>query len=416
MVVTATEDEFEPGTVFFDPETGWCVFDRSQGILLANPATVEEHRLEGSLAEAFRGALKRGSALPDAYGEMFPTDGNTLQEALQSGRFFGDPSPTEVLGLRDPRQLWIEVQGSCNEQCVHCYAESAPRDLPSLDSRTVERTVRDAAELDFSLIQFTGGDPLLWDDLPEMVELATEQGLQSEVYTNGLLLDEELYGDLARYDTQFAFSFYSHEPEVHDAITQHSGSWERTLEAIERALDGPTPVRIGVVMMEENQGQRNDIFDFLRDRGLSEEQISFAYTQTVGRGHSLESSGARSISSPKNGSSGAPDENGSSGHMSGVRKSFNPGKLCVSYRGEVIPCIFQRDLTLGSIHEQSLREIVRQPTLRRTSEALTQNHDQPHDPDRLSCSECRFHAFVLHYLVGDRTEDGILPMEGVVDG
>lgn len=396
MVTAFTEHGSSSERVLFDPESGWCVLDRDD-VFLVNPAAVAEHRLEGSFADMFRTALESGAVLPDTLRNMLPFRGESLKNALRSGRFLRDPSPTRVLGLDDPRQLWIEVQGSCNEQCVHCYADSAPKDLPSLDRGTVEDVVRDASELGFSMIQFTGGDPLLWDDLPEMVGLARDLGVDSEIYTNGLLLEEELYRDLVVHDPRFAFSFYSHEPEVHDSITQHSGSWERTLEAIDRALRGPTPVRVGVVMMEENQGQREEIVEFLKDRGLDGDSINVAYTQAVGRGRSRGTSGEFSGS----GSSGSPESTEDSGHLSGERRSFNPGKLCVSYRGDVIPCIFQRDLSLGSVHRDSLKEIVRNPDLGRTAGALTSDHEVPHDPDRLSCSECRFHAFVLHYLLGN---------------
>lgn len=388
----------------FDPGSGWCFLDRSPEAVLFNPATGINHRLEGSMARRVRQILVNGHSPSN---HTFPFFDKELREALQSERFIRNATPREILGLDDPTQLWIEVQGSCNEQCVHCYANSAPKDLPSLDRDTVRSVLRDGADLGFSLVQFTGGDPLLWDDLPAMVSLADDLGLQSEIYTNGLLLDEKLYEKVVDHDTRFAFSFYSHEPEVHDSITQHPGSWNRTVEAIKRALQGPTPVRIGVVMMDRNRGQEDEIVEFLRDLGIGPDRINVAYTQTVGRGQSLAENGA-----PAPSESGGPDRSSgtsssssqSNGHFSGERSNFNPGKLCVSYRGEVIPCIFQRDLSLGSIHRRSLSEIVSNPDLGRTAAGLSQDLEIPHDPDRLTCSECRFHAFVLHNLVRESDE------------
>lgn len=400
-------------STWVDSESGWFVFDTDEGVVLRNPALNLDHRLTDSFADGLRYSLRNQVVHP-----LLQTASRSLSEQLTSlldgireDRFRTDTDVRSGLGLNNPRQLWIEVQGSCNEQCIHCYAESAPRKLPSLDSTTVQSIVDEAAELGFSLIQFTGGDPLLWSDLPEMVQRTRDHGIEPEIYTNGLLLDEDLYEALLPARPRFAFSLYSHEAGVHDSITQKDGSWERTTEAIERALEGPTPVRVGVVIMEENRGQEEQIKKFLRGLGLDSDSINLSYLQSVGRGREYDDSESQSRSAGGTGSPAGDETGGASGsgsgHLTGERRSFNPGKLCVSYQGSVIPCIFQRDVSLGNIHQRGLRSILEDPSLGYTVNAPKDGEPSPGGPEELSCSECRFHSFMLHYFL--KTEYGKSP-------
>ena len=87
--------------------------------------------------------------------------------------------------------LFVELLGRCNERCVHCYADSAPTVEASLDRTVVMSVIDQAVEAGFRRIQFTGGDPLLCEFLPEAVARARAVGLRSiEIYTNGLALNE----------------------------------------------------------------------------------------------------------------------------------------------------------------------------------------------------------------------------------
>jgi hypothetical protein len=145
------------------------------------------------------------------------------------------------------RQLFVELTGKCNEQCVHCYAESSPLRAEALSWPEISAVLRDAKTLDFGLVQLTGGDPLLSRHCVPAVELAKELSIpQIEVYTNGLALRGRTYERLRELGPSFAFSFYSHDPDTHDAITRTPGSHARTARAIRRAVeDGARAWRSG---------------------------------------------------------------------------------------------------------------------------------------------------------------------------
>ncbi|HTE18377.1 MAG TPA: radical SAM protein, partial [Armatimonadota bacterium] len=85
--------------------------------------------------------------------------------------------------------LFLELLGRCNERCVHCYADSAPEVTGALDRDSVLAVIDQAAAAGFRRIQFTGGDPLLCEFLPEAVAHAAARGVPHiEIFTNGLAL------------------------------------------------------------------------------------------------------------------------------------------------------------------------------------------------------------------------------------
>src|SRR5690606_31241235 len=131
--------------------------------------------------------------------------------------------------------------------CVHCYADASPEVNTSLPLDACQQALVDAKALGFVRVQFTGGDPLLYKELPQLVEQAASLGLRPEVYTNGLSLGPSLLGKLAPHCPGFAFSFYSANAEVHDQITRVPGSQERTLRPTARGPQGAPALRAGAM-------------------------------------------------------------------------------------------------------------------------------------------------------------------------
>ena len=286
--------------------------------------------------------------------------------------------------------LFVELLGRCNERCVHCYADSAPTVEDALDRDVVLSVIDQAKSAGFRRIQFTGGDPLLCDFLPEAVARARQVGLASiEIYTNGLALTDRLLDELAPSRPSFAFSFYSLDPDIHDGITRTPGSQRRTLAAIDRAVARGLSVRAAVVVMEANADGVDDLVAFLRERGVG--FVSWSRTFAVGRGAGLTGAGtahANGAATAEGGGHRAPQDGGRFGH----------GKLCVTYTGDVVPCIFQRQSVLGNVKSgRTLAEIIegsgaRRPAGRAGLPVAAEVRA------RLQCSSCRLTDLALAWL------------------
>ncbi len=369
--------------------------DRAAGFLVpARPAMIRRHGGTVELTDFFEGrAYRADGRFGEAILSFFAA--GTRDPALLAlgsdhplGRFLdavsGAPvlplEPAAIVALGGFDTLFVELVGRCNERCVHCYAASSPDVAGALERELAMGIIDDAAELGVQRVQLTGGDPLLCSFLPELVAHARERGVpQLEIYTNGLALNDRLIDRLAPHRPDFAFSFYSCDPARHDAITGTPGSQRRTVAAIERALARGLKVRVSMIVMAENAQDQEATIAFLRDLGVESIHVTGSYA--VGRGDRFD---------------GEVAAVGNRAHRGGDGEAPAPGRgsLCVTYDGEVVPCIFNRQDVLGRIRERRLIDIARDPALppRRlaTSEQLIEECRS-----RLSCGSCQLTAVAL---------------------
>ncbi len=85
----------------------------------------------------------------------------------------------------------IDVTDRCNLSCPTCFANAGDSKIePTADQlRTMMNIVRNQKPVPCSAVQFSGGEPTMRDDLPEIVALARRLGFtQVQIATNGMKL------------------------------------------------------------------------------------------------------------------------------------------------------------------------------------------------------------------------------------
>ncbi|PSP42650.1 GTP 3',8-cyclase MoaA [Halobacteriales archaeon QH_6_64_20] len=160
----------------------------------------------------------------------------------------------EVSGVR------VSLTDRCNFDCVYCHNEGLgdtrgpmePGDN-EMDTDDVVRFLEVAAEYDVGKVKFTGGEPMLRQDLEEMIR-RTPDGMETSLTTNGTFLPgraEELKeAGLSRVNV----SQDALDPEEFAAITK-SGAYDRVMEGVEAALDaGLDPVKLNMVVFTHTAG------------------------------------------------------------------------------------------------------------------------------------------------------------------
>lgn len=131
------------------------------------------------------------------------------------------------------RGVFLELVAPCNEACTHCYADASPQRAEFLSDTAISAILPDAKALGFSSVQLTGGDPLIAPGFRHALSTAhAPQFGEIEVFCNGLALTPALADEISACGARMAFSVYSHDPPVHDAITRTPKSHARTMRAI----------------------------------------------------------------------------------------------------------------------------------------------------------------------------------------
>ena len=344
-------------------------------------------RVDGALQEALWAALEPSAApLHAMLGAL--GDGHPLARTVE--RLRTEParelSLAQAVRLDGFDTLFVELTGECNERCAHCYAAADANIGPRLGRDLCAAVLQDAAALGFRRVQLTGGEPLLCEFLPELV--ARVEALEipvCEIYTNGLLLNEPLLALLRARRCCLAFSFYSLDAACHDAITRTPGSQAKTARAIARALEAGLTVRVSIIVMEQNARTVEQTVGYLRELGVRDVGVTGA--RPVGRG-SLYRGRIDPGTTPVEAAQAVRPDAGD------CAADVQLGKLCVTYEGLVVPCIFNRQDVLGDLRQRSLRQIAADPWPlardTRGSEAWLEG-----GRERLQCTSCQLTAYAL---------------------
>ncbi|PKN51589.1 MAG: radical SAM protein [Deltaproteobacteria bacterium HGW-Deltaproteobacteria-13] len=167
--------------------------------------------------------------------------------------------------MGDLNKIYIEPTNRCNLNCVTCIRNSWDEPFGDMDWSVYQTLIGGLADFpEVKTISFAGmGEPLLHPKLPEMIHLAHERGLRTEMTSNAMLLTPAIAGQLvdAGLD-QFAVSIDGGSNEAYENIRQGS-SLEQIiknvahLSRISRVKNvtgrvcaaAPTLIRIGVVFV-----------------------------------------------------------------------------------------------------------------------------------------------------------------------
>ena len=182
----------------------------------------------------------------------------------------------EVSGVR------VSLTDRCNFDCVYCHNEGlgdtrGPMDPQDNEMGTddVVRFLEVAAEFDVGSVKFTGGEPMLRDDLEEIVA-RTPDGMEVSMTTNGTFLPGRA-GDLREAGLdRVNVSQDALDPEEFAEITK-AGAYDRVMEGVEAAVEaGLAPVKINMVVFELTAGYVPEMVDFVAENpGLRLQLIEY---------------------------------------------------------------------------------------------------------------------------------------------
>lgn len=128
---------------------------------------------------------------------------------------------------RAPLFVSWQITRRCNLRCLYCDYWSRKKE-EELNSQSVFRIIDDLAKLGTLAVSFTGGEPLLRDDIGEIISYADNKGIYSKINTNGILIPQKI--DQIRLTNQVNLSFDGPEV-VHDRV-RGNGSFRAVLEAV----------------------------------------------------------------------------------------------------------------------------------------------------------------------------------------
>ncbi len=202
--------------------------------------------------------------------------GALKQFRLQLGDMLTDEFGREVTGVR------VSLTDRCNFDCVYCHNEGlgdtrGPMD-PQDDEMSTDDVVRFlevAAEFGVDAVKFTGGEPMLRQDLEEIIE-RTPDSMEVSLTTNGTFLPGRAEALVDAGLERVNVSQDALDPQDFAEITK-SGAYETVLEGVEAALEaGLDPVKLNMVVFEHTAGYVPEMVDHVAENdGLQLQLIEY---------------------------------------------------------------------------------------------------------------------------------------------
>jgi MoaA/NifB/PqqE/SkfB family radical SAM enzyme len=139
------------------------------------------------------------------------------------------PVPGGASGPARTAILQIHASLRCNLSCAHCYSSSGPLERTELDVATICKVISDAAEMGYRVVSMSGGEPLMYGGLDEVLGHAKSLNMFTTVTTNGFFSTRKRLDNLYKLVDGMAISLDG-PPDFHNEIRGSALAFER-LEA-----------------------------------------------------------------------------------------------------------------------------------------------------------------------------------------
>lgn len=208
-------------------------------------------------------------------------------DALRYGRHSGK-LPSHLLQFsidKKPVVVW-NMTRRCNLNCIHCYAHAkAVADQDELSTAEGKALIDDLSAFGAPVMLFSGGEPLMREDLPELAEYAVSKGMRAVISTNGTLITPELARTLKRIGLSYVgISLDGMEP-IHDRFRGKKGAFQASLEGIRNCQAAGIKVGLRFTMNNINVDDIPAVFKLLEDMDVP--RICFYHLVYAGRGSKL---------------------------------------------------------------------------------------------------------------------------------
>ena len=149
--------------------------------------------------------------------------------------------------------VW-EMTYACNLRCKHCHASSTRPSPDELTTREAKGLLKEIARVDqFRMMVFSGGEPMVRDDIFELSEYCRRLGFPVVIATNGTLITPDVARRLAKSGVVcLAISLDSVRSEVHDHIRSTPGAFDLAIRGIRACREAGIALQINMTAMEYN--------------------------------------------------------------------------------------------------------------------------------------------------------------------
>ncbi len=211
--------------------------------------------LDGEMLTRHGGRWSLNSFLPPFPGRAY----DRMFENLLSGRSLS------------PVSAYLAITADCGNRCPHCSIKG--RKKGQFTSKQWLNVIDQLHGLGTSLISFTGGEPMLFDGLPELVKAAHDGGAEAVVFTSGANFDDKKALMLKNSGIwALSISLDHWQKEKINAFRGSEKAYDNLIAAVRLSLDNDIYTMTGTVLSREIMKDKDyrKIYGFAQELGVHE--------------------------------------------------------------------------------------------------------------------------------------------------
>lgn len=169
-----------------------------------------------------------------------------------------------------PITVSLEVTRRCPNRCIHCYLEETHLGKvkrKEIDLLEIKEILSSLQNLGVVFLEITGGEPLLRDDIVDILKLAVEKRFVVRLFSSLSIKCDRILTDLKRLGVCYIDVSLYGKRETHNRITQRE-SFDMTIENIKKAKELGFDITVKTPVMNINIDELQWISDFAKRNRL----------------------------------------------------------------------------------------------------------------------------------------------------
>lgn len=160
-----------------------------------------------------------------------------------------------------PSYACFELTSRCNLNCSFCFGVKETKELGLNDAKKIIKKLK---SWDFRHIVLSGGEPLLRDDIKEIITFSKKLGLRTALSTNGILLSEEKIKEFKDYLDWICLPLDGPTEEI-NSLMRTRGHFSKIIEILKILDKTDIEVKINTVVARPNIDYIKDLGTLLND-------------------------------------------------------------------------------------------------------------------------------------------------------
>ena len=273
------------------------------------------------------------------------------------------------------KEVIISITNRCNARCRMC--DIYDQRTEELATSSWEKVIRDALALEVETIVFSGGEPLLREDILELISFVKNNRMKVCITSNGYFLNEEMASKLTQVGVDVVNISVEGPPGIHDYL-RGADSLNRAVSALENLKKYNIESTIATVVSNYNYRYLMYIVELAKKYGATTIKFQPFSEIFLSNGNRIEefmipAAAKEELSSAVNKAANLCSEYGITTNPRGyleripvylTHKKYRSHNFCaailtscpIDAAGTVYPCWFitDRDNQIGNIKENSL--------------------------------------------------------------